>query len=588
MSVEFRDFSFTYLGRKKPALKNINLKINKGESVAIIGPIGAGKSTLLKALNGLVPYEFPGKREGELYINGIDVSKKTISELAQHVGIVLENPATQTFALTVMEDVAFGPSNLGLDKEEILRRVDFALEATRLKGLERRNPNELSGGQQQSLAIAGIMAMQPDIIALDEPLSMLDPVGKYQVLEVIKSITKQRNMTLIITESGPDIEVIPYFVNRVILMNNGEVLLDGPTDEVLSNELVEKVGVKLPQVTDLAFEMRKRISPNIKVPVTLEEAIEILRSLGMNSNNIKVTEKFKNKIDSELKSYKSIITSTEKPAILVKNLSFTYEGGVQALKDISLKIMPGEMVGLIGQNGSGKTTLALNIVGLLKSNDPNSVVLVDGLDVKTTPLKQIITHVNYVFQNPDNQLFSKTVYEEMAYGPKMLGFPEDVIESRIDEMLKLFGLEDYKEDYIIGLPRNIKTILAIASIFTIKPKHIIIDEPTTGLDSESSKRVMEVLKHLNQQGHTIIIITHDMKLVAEFCKRVIVMYEGRILLDGPTRLVFSRKDVLEKAFIKPPQIAQLGFQFLGDSDNIAILTIEEMIEFIEANLGRVS
>ena len=584
MSIVIEDYYFTYLGRDEPTLKNINLKVNRGEKVAIVGPIGAGKSTLLKSLNGLVPYEFPGRQEGKILINGMDITKMTISELSRYVGMVLENPATQTFALTVEEDIAFGPSNLGLSKDEILERVRFAIEVTRLKGLERRNPNELSGGQQQSLAIAGILAMQPDIILLDEPLSMLDPIGKYQVLEVFKNITQQQNTTFIITESGPDIEVIPNFVDRVIFMNNGEILLDGPTKEVLSNELVSSMGVRLPQVTELFYTLKDRF-PELEIPITIDEAVELLKKeISIDFKSIRANSLLE-KSSKEKAHYLNYVRNRENIAIFVKDLTYTYEAGVTALKGISLKISPGEFVGIIGQNGSGKTTLALNIVGLLQSNDPNSAILVDGLDVKTTPLKNLITHVNYVFQNPDNQLFSKTVIEEMEYGPRMIGLPEDEVKKRVNRMLNLFQIEEYREDFIIGLPRNIKVILAIASVFALEPRHIIIDEPTTGLDSESGKRIMEVLKYFNKQGHTIIIITHDMKLVAEYCSRVVVLHEGRVLLDGPTRWVFSRSDILKKAFVQPPQITQLASKVLYNEKIPAIVDVNELADLILENVG---
>mgnify|MGYP000450986338 FL=1 len=221
----------------------------------------------------------------------------------------------------------------------------------------------------------------------------------------------------------------------------------------------------------------------------------------------------------------------------------------------------------------------------MQSNDPNSAILVDGLDVKTTPLKNLITHVNYVFQNPDNQLFSKTVIEEMEYGPRMIGLPEDEVKKRVNRMLNLFQIEEYREDFIIGLPRNIKVILAIASVFALEPRHIIIDEPTTGLDSESGKRIMEVLKYFNKQGHTIIIITHDMKLVAEYCSRVVVLHKGRVLLDGPTRWVFSRSDILKKAFVQPPQITQLASKVLYNEKIPAIVDVNELADLILESVG---
>lgn len=566
MSVRFEDFTFTYIGQKKAALKDVNLKIEGGK-VGIIGPTGSGKTTLLMALNGLVPHTDVGDQKGDVVVMGLNTRDHTVSEMARHVGLVMENPVTQLFSLTVIDDVAFGPSNLGLPLDEIKKRLEFALEAARLKGFEKRDPNDLSGGEQQSLAIADILAMEPKILAMDEPICMLDPMGKSRVLSLIKRLADEGKVTIIISESGADIDDVVGHMDRVIVLHHGEIVLDDSPADALQSDLFEEAGIGYPQVTELFLRLRDK-KPDIPIPVTLEEATEYIRE-EFERKKVKVSEVIQARPKREVH-----VQPEAEPIIKVRNLHHVYPPDIEALRGVSLDIYEGEIVGLIGQNGSGKTTLAYHLVGLLKPTNPDAKVIVDGIDVTKEPISKTIEHINYVFQNPDSQLFAEKVLDEIAYGPKNLELPEEEIERRVAEAMKLFNIEGYGSSYTINLSRDLKTFVAISSILTMKPKILLIDEPTTGLDVKGVNKVMEVLLNLRNTGHTVIIISHNMKLIAKYCDSVVVLKDGNVLTAGSAREVFSNTDVVKKANILPPLITQLAQDLKEFPPDI--LTVDEM------------
>ncbi|MHA1713385.1 MAG: ABC transporter ATP-binding protein [Candidatus Ranarchaeia archaeon] len=576
MSVVFKDTSFRYKHGETKALSNINLEIKPGTNVGVIGQVGAGKSSLLRTLNGLIPIEFPGILEGDVIVDGLNTKEHEVKDLARRVGIVLDNPATQIFALTVEDDVNFGPTNIGLPEDVRAKSVEFALKETRLAPLRRRNPEELSGGQQQALAIAGILAMRPKIFGMDEPLAMLDPVGKNHVLSLIKKVTKDYKVTSIIAESGVDLEYLIGYMNRVIILDHGHIVIDDIPEKALISDLLEDAGIGYPEVIDLFLRLRQK-NPEIPTPISLDAAVEYLTD-ALKSNQIE-RKKSLIKVPLAITAETQPVPS-DPPIISVRNLRYTYEGGVQALRGVSFDIFEGEMVGLIGQNGSGKTTLAFNMVGLYKSDDPESKVYVKGMDVKTHSTRQITQHINYVFQNPDDQLFCPTVWDEVAYGPKILGWDEETIVKKGWKAIKLFDLDEYVNTNILFLTRDLRTFTAISSVISLDPQILIIDEPTTGMDRKSAEKVMEVLHQLKNQGHTVIVITHSMRLVAEHCDRTIVLKDGRILLDGPTRKVFASPEILAKAYLSPPQTSQLAQRLRDIGLTEDILTVKEMYDYL--------
>lgn len=559
--VEFKDFSFTYLGRKHKALNSISLQIEEGTITGILGSAGAGKTTLVQAMNGLVPNEVPGYSKGDVLVDGKSTNNVDPALLAEKVGLVLEKPGTQLLALTVYDDIAFGPSNLGLTIPEIQDRVDFGLTASRLKGLEKRNPEELSGGQQQSLAIADILAMRPKLLALDEPVAMLDPEGKDRVLSVVSSLVHEGQTTLAITESGSDLESIIKYLDRVVVLKKGELVADGKPEKVLTSSVLDDVGVGRPQTAVLFDRL------GVQAPADALESIQGARDYLM---SMKVR-------------YSSAAPQRPTPpppselAVKVSNLRHTFDGEVFALNGVSLSVPRGEILGIIGQNGSGKTTLCLHMVGILKPSNADASIFVDGTDVTKIHIREVIKHANYVFQNPDNQLFQEKVKEEIAYGLRMTGAPEGEIPPQVSDTLAKFGLEEYSDAYVQDLPRDAKTLLAVASVQVMKPKVLFVDEPTNGMDKGKADWAVELFKGFNRAGQTLVVVSHNMNVIAKLCTRIAVMKAGEIILEGPTREVFAQSEVLKTANIRPPTITQISQSLSSQGFPRDVLSVEEFV-----------
>ncbi len=579
-SIEAKDFSFRYLHQVEgeKALSNLSFEVDEASVVGVIGRAGAGKSTFVKSLNGLVPKVDLGYQEGDIIVDGLNTRQYDVNQLARHVGIVLQNPEIQIFSLTVGDDVAFGPANLGLPRDEIFRRVAEAIKAAELEGLVERNPNDISGGEQQCLAIAGILAMQPKIMAFDEPVSMLDPLGKQRVMNILKQVTRRRGTTSITTESGADIEAVAEVVDRVIAIDQGKVLLDGDPTTVLQDELINQIGVGRPQVTELFIQLRNKGLSFERVPITLEEAEKILseklRELGI--------KQLLRPPDFRTQQ----VNHFGMPIVEVENIHHFYNPQVHALKGVSFEIPERQIVGIIGQNGSGKTTLARHLVGLLKPTNKDSILKVKGQDIRKMRLDKIIRMINYVFQNPDDQLFAETIWEEIAFAPRMVDLPEEEVKKLTEEAMKVFDLQAHKDRYIFGLDEDLKTYLSISCILPLKPDVLLIDEPTTGLDEQGEVKMMQSLRKLrDEMGKTIVIITHNMKTVGNHCDRVLVMSKGNLIMDGAPREVFANQEKLLEADILPPQITRLG-QALSNEFGCPkdVLTVEEMVAIIDYSI----
>jgi energy-coupling factor transport system ATP-binding protein len=571
--IEFQNVTFTYMHKKEPAIKNINLTIDEGEFVALLGPLGSGKTTLLYCLNGIIPHELPGKLEGNVIVDGKNTKEHSIAEMVSSVGLVLDDPTVQIFNLTVKDDIEFGPINLGIPLDEVEERVKYALEVTRLKGLESRHPKELSGGQQQELAIAGVLAMRPKVLALDEPISMLDPIGKNMVLQAIKELNQKYGVACIISESGADLEDIMNIVNRVIVMDRGQILVDGEPKLAVKDGLLSEIGVGLPQVSELFLKL-KNYNCNIDIPASFDEAVKLLREY-VRKGIIKVKPRERVSKHSPKKEVDSKIL------VRAENIDFVYPNGVKALEGVSFTVREGELLALIGQNGSGKSTLSLCLVGVYKPTNKNAKIEVLGSDIIKSDTRDIVTKINYVFQNPNNMLFSKDVIEEVSFGLKMFDYPPKEINKIVNETLEMLGLNEYGKMLIIDLPHFLRTLVGIASVLTLKPKVLIIDEPTGGLDRKDSIKLISLLNELKLKGITSVIITHDMKLVSEFADRIVVMSNGKVLIEGPPEKVFTSKAVLEEASLKPPQISQLAQALVDLGFDPEIVKIEEFLQQVE-------
>ena len=550
---------YSYPRSEEWALKGVNLEVKKGEFIVLTGPSGCGKSTLALSVCGYIPHVIErGRMKGRVYVKGVDTRKKELHELTQLVGVVLQNPEDQLFALTVEEDVAFGPENLALPVEEIRRRIDRAMKDAGVWEIRHKENFALSGGQKQRTAIAGILAMEPEILIFDEPTSDLDPQGAYSVLSIISEIKSRRDVTVILIEHRLD-EVSKY-ADRIVLMDRGRIIIDAEPHEAYKRlDEFLKLGVRPPQVSEAAYKYGKL---DAKIPISLEEAENYF------SRIVGSERRFPLKLDEkeEVKVSENVIE--------FEDVWVRYSDGTVAIKGVTLQVKRGEMLAIIGRNGSGKSTLMSLTVGLNKPWKGKARVM--GLDVSTTPTRKLVEHVGYVFQNPDHQLFTNTVEEELAFGPRNYGLPEEEIKRRVEEALKLLELEEFRKAHPHALSRGQRRRLAVASILTMEPEILVLDEPTTGQDWGHSTMLMNIARKLNREkGVTVIFITHDMRLVAEYADRVVLLENGKVRMMGTPRQVFNNPEIYDYNIL-PPYITQLSHRLFEDRP--PVLRVEEFLE----------
>jgi energy-coupling factor transporter ATP-binding protein EcfA2 len=553
--VSLKDVTFSYKGSKRQALRGVSLDVKEGECVAILGPTGAGKSTLACVINGTVPRFIEGKLTGDVVVDGQIPNNVGTAQMASRVGLVFGDPDTQLFGMTVEEDVAFGPANLGFDYETIMERITRAIEDMRLQGLEQRAPHRLSGGQKQATAIAGVYAMLPKIMVLDEPTSMLDPEGKARVFSIIRDLNKSFGMTIILIEQ--EVDDILELADRVFIMKSGEFVLGGTPEEVFAavDELKE-VGIRVPSIVEFG-----NLIGADKTPFSVEEAVSTVKS-GAWNKAIVGDAPIEDRAAPGL-SVGSESTQDTAPILEAVDLEFRYPLGVKALDGASLEVYPGEFVAIVGQNGAGKTTLTRHFNGLLRPSAGD--IRLFGKSVLDEPTASLCATVGYVFQNPDEQLFCDTVEDELRFGPMNIGMDKDRMEESVRDILLDIGLDKYRQVWPRYLTKGERQRLALASVVAMEPEILIVDEPTTGLDWLESLQILDYLERLRKEkGKTILIITHDMNIVSLYAKRVVVMANGRVVGEGTPREVFSQPKLMELAYLRRPQIADLSDTLWGE------------------------
>lgn len=547
--IHIKDLSFTYRGGDRKTLDGIDLDLYEGELLVLMGRTGAGKSTLCRCLNGVIPKFQRGEFAGEIMILGEPAKDKHIYELAQNVGLVFQDFEPQLFSTSVELEVAFGPENIALPREEIAARVKYALQMVGLEGVENRQPYNLSGGEKQRLAIASILSIKPKILVLDEPTTDLDPQGRYDILSGLKKLRDESISLILVEQDAEDV----LDADRIAIMDSGKIVLSGEARNILKDiVLLEQYGIRPPQIAGL-FNEKKMDYP----PFTASEAYPLL-------GNPIDSDKF-NAIQQEEEHRKD---RYGKVIMEVKGLRHSYPGVGDVLEGIDMQIREGEFVAIIGQNGSGKTTLAKHFNGLLRPSEGN--VFCSGRDTADMNVSELGKMVGYVFQNPDHQIFASIVRDELIFGPKNYGLSEEEIATNVQQALEAVHLEGYEDKDPFSLTKGERQRIAVASVLACKPKILILDEPTTGLDYSQQKSMMELLWALNDAGHTIIIITHALWVVAEYAHRAVVMHEGSVIMDGTVREVFSRQNELEAVGMKLPEIIKLG-NMLGKT----LLSVDE-------------
>jgi len=557
--ISLKDVTFSYKGSKRRALDGITLNVKQGECVAILGPTGAGKSTLACVMNGTAPRFMDGSLAGDVTVDGLVPAKVGTAQMASRVGLVFGDPDTQLFGMTVEEDVAFGPANLGLGYESIMERVGKSIGDMRLAGLERRAPHRLSGGQKQATAIAGVYAMLPKIMVLDEPTSMLDPEGKARVFGIVRMLKEQLGVTVVLIEQ--EVDDILTLADRVFVMRSGKFVLSGTPREVFGRvEELRQAGVRVPQIVEFGT-----LIGAAETPFTIEEAISAIAPASAEEAVSGVTSAFASVSEAAnpAAAPRASRAAQADPVVEAVDVEFTYPGGARALDGVNLAVGCGDFVAIVGQNGAGKTTLTRHFNGLLRPSSGDIRVL--GRSTQGVPTIELCRHVGYVFQNPDEQLFCTSVQEELRFGPTNIGADPGVTSQRVEEILGDIGLTKYREVWPKYLTKGERQRLALASVVAMDPDVLVVDEPTTGLDWVESLQILDYLERLrNEQKKTIIIITHDMNIVSLYAKRVVVMARGRVVGDGTAREVFSQPDLMQLACLRRPPIADLSQALWGE------------------------
>ena len=558
------------------ALDGVNIEVEEGQFIAILGHNGSGKSTFARHINALLTPD-----EGTLYVNGWDTKDESkLWQIRQNAGMVFQNPDNQIIATVVEEDVGFGPENLGVPTEEIWERVEKALSAVGMLEYRHSSPNKLSGGQKQRVAIAGVVAMKPKCIVLDEPTAMLDPNGRKEVLKTVKELNKQENVTVILITHHMN-EVID--ADKVFVMDSGKVVLEGTPREIFSKvSELKKLGLDVPQATEIAYNLKNKGIDLGDCVLSIKEFKERYKQVtGKDIASLNLQESH-SMLDENLDENISDKEDANKKLILeAKNLSYVYEEGTAnekgALDEVSLNIHEGEFLAIIGHTGSGKSTLIQHLNGLMRADSGSIYFNGEDIYAKEFSMPFLRKHVGLVFQYPEHQLFETTVLTDVCFGPKNLGLSKDEVVEAAKKALKQVGLgEEYYEKSPFELSGGEKRRVAIAGVLAMNPEVLILDEPTAGLDPKGRDKILNQLKKLQTERNiAIVLVSHSMEDVAKYAERLVVMSGGKKLYDGACREVFSHYKELENIGLAAPQVTYL----MAESGR-TVMTVDEAVEIL--------
>lgn len=541
---------------EKNAVDSVSLDVEKGEFIAILGHNGSGKSTLAKHINAILM-----PTSGILYVNGKDTADaRNIWDIRQSAGMVFQNPDNQIIETVVEEDVGFGPENLGVETEEIWKRVESALGKVGMLEFRKHSPSRLSGGQKQRVAIAGVLAMHPDCIVLDEPTAMLDPHGRKEVIQTLKELNEKEKVTIILITHHMNEAAL---ANKIFVMNEGKIALQGTPKEVFSHyDEMKKIGLDVPVSTEIAHGLKKY---GWHMPDDIISEEELLDSIKKNlpekaekGTEHRVKQKNESKAEQDNREAQQQKDSGE-VILSLRDVNYIYSADTvyrrHALKNVSLDIWKGEFIAVIGHTGSGKSTLIQHLNGL---NKPSSgKILYKGQDIseKSFKLSDLRKKVGLVFQYPEYQLFETTVLLDVAFGPKNLGCDREQAEQQAREALALVGLpEECYEMSPFELSGGQKRKAAIAGVLAMNPEVLILDEPTAALDPYGRDEILSIMEDLHRKKNiTILLVSHSMDEVARFAQRIIVMDKGEILMDGTPADIFRRHKELEEIGLAAPQ-----------------------------------
>lgn len=532
--IELKDFSFQYKAQSEPTLKNLNLTIYKGEKVLIVGPSGSGKSTIGQCLNGIIPNIYKGTSSGQFLIQGKEAFDLSIYEKSHLVSTVLQDTDGQFIGLSVAEDLAFALENDMVDLGTMKERVQSWAERLDLMKLLDHRPQDLSGGQKQRVSLAGVLIDESPILLFDEPLANLDPKSGQDIIDLIDQIHEEQGTTTIIIEHRLE-DVLYRPVDRVILINQGQVLFNGRPDELLRTTLLAENGIREPLY------------------------LTTLRQLGQDINQLEHLDRLD---DIQLDDVNCVIpeatftkTGEAEELLKLEQIRFAYQENHPILKNISLSIPKGQRLAIVGKNGAGKSTLAKAICGFITTEGQYTS---RGEDIKQESVKERAERVGYVLQNPNQMISTNMIFDEVALGLRLRGVSEEDIKERVYQVLKTCGLYEFRKWPISALSYGQKKRVTIASILVLGPEILVLDEPTAGQDQRNYTDIMEFLDSLQEKGHTIVMITHDMQLMLDYSDRALVVSDGQILADLSPAELFTHPDILQEANLKETSIFALA------------------------------
>lgn len=584
--LELKDVSFKYVNRNKDdsldsskaqdstfALKDVSLSIESGEFVGIIGPSGSGKTTLASLFSGAIPHHYSGELLGSVKIAGQDTKNLALTNIACLIGSVIQDIDAQMVAANVEDEILFGLENFGVAHSEIPSRIDEALQIVGISDLRNRDLDTLSGGQKQKVAIAAILALKPKVMVLDEPTCALDPVSSKMIFSILKDLNKNFGITVVVIEQK--VALLSEYCKRLVVLSNGALSLDLPVSQALKNmDLLYSIGINYPRTTHLVNDLqRENVCSKSDLPVSVEDTVNTIvntinsrKSLTSyvdsdsecDSNTSAVAGDFSNESQvSEQSSAQSSAQNQSKntsPCLSLKNVSFSYPSGVSALKNVSFEAYAGELVTLVGRNGAGKTTVTKLINGLLKASGGN--IFIDGKDTSNMKISQIAHYVSTLFQNPDRQLCKDTVLEEVAFSCILLGESVKDANDHAMQVIEKLNLDPKASPFMLS--RGQRQMVALAATVVTKPKILVLDEPTCGLDYMECLRIMQVVEDLRDHGCCVIMVCHDMEVVLDFATRLIVVNDGKILEDGRISCVFENNAICKEAALCAPLLCAVS------------------------------
>ena len=559
--VQFDQVTYQHYGKPTPALVDVNLSVRRGSFTLLVGPSGSGKSTLCMLLNGIIPQILGGKLSGTVTVDGHDVSNTSVQELAKSTGMLFQDPEWMFATLKVEDEVAFGPENLQREPTNILKNVEQSLDYVGMGHLRKNLVWALSGGQTQKLGLASVIAMETPLIVLDEPTANLDPATTHSVHELILRLRDDGKTVVLVTK---DLDEFMAEADEIILLAEGRVVAQGAPREVVAKhgKTMLDLGVWLPETTEIGLRLKAAGKPLQQIPITVEEAVETFAATRFSAPQVTAR-----------------IEKKENVLIHAQNTEYAYGNKFKALRGISFEIRQGEIVAIVGQNGAGKSTLSKLLVGLLKPTGGELTMF--GRKARQWKVQDLATQIALVFQNPEHQFLCDSVREELEYSLLAQGIDDKtIVATRVQDMLKRLEITETSDSHPFSLSAGAKRRLGVATMLIAgSARLLIVDEPTYGQDRRLTESLMNLINNLRKEGITILMITHDMRLVDSHIERAIVMADGQKIFDGNPDSLFNSPDVLERASLRATTLRRLvdGLRSRGVSVPDGLNTVDEFI-----------